>query len=412
MKILHVLDHSIPLHSGYTFRTRAILEQQRELGWETVHVTSAKHVAPSGEEEVVDGFHFYRTSPANGLVARMPIVNQLAVVTGLEQRLDEVIRRERPQIIHAHSPSLNGMAALRAGRKHGLPVVYECRAFWEDAAVDHGTSREGGLRYRLTRGMESRVFHEADAVTTICEGLKQDIVSRGVMEEKVTVIPNAVDLERFSLSEAANGELARRLGLEDKLVLGFIGSFYAYEGLGLLIQAMAGILPKVPEARLLLVGGGPEEKALKQQVASMGLADKVIFTGRVPHDEVAGYYRLVDLLVYPRLSMRLTDLVTPLKPLEAMAQGKLVIASDVGGHRELVVDGRTGRLFRAGDRDSLIRTVLDLAKRREEWDSLQQAGRRYVEEERNWPASVARYKLVYARVYAQKPVPPVAVEET
>jgi len=412
MKILHVLDHSIPLHSGYTFRTRAILEQQRELGWETVHVTSAKHVASSGEEEVVDGFHFYRTSPANGLVARMPIVNQLAVVTGLEQRLDEVIRRERPQIIHAHSPSLNGMAALRAGRKHGLPVVYECRAFWEDAAVDHGTSREGGLRYRLTRGMESRVFHEADAVTTICEGLKQDIVSRGVMEEKVTVIPNAVDLERFSLSEAANGELARRLGLEDKLVLGFIGSFYAYEGLGLLIQAMAGILPKVPEARLLLVGGGPEEKALKQQVASMGLADKVIFTGRVPHDEVAGYYRLVDLLVYPRLSMRLTDLVTPLKPLEAMAQGKLVIASDVGGHRELVVDGRTGRLFRAGDRDSLIRTVLDLAKRREEWDSLQQAGRRYVEEERNWPASVARYKLVYARVYAQKPVPPVAVEET
>jgi|AMFO01.1.fsa_nt_gi PEP-CTERM/exosortase 1-associated glycosyltransferase, Daro_2409 family len=403
MKILHVLDHSIPLHSGYTFRTRAILEQQRALGWETAHVTSSKHRAGEADEETVDGLHFYRTPPAGGVLARLPVVNQWAVVTGLEERLDEVIRRERPDLLHAHSPSLNGLAALRAGKRHGLPVVYECRAFWEDAAVDHGTSREGGLRYRLTRALETHVFREADAVTTICEGLKRDIVARGIPEEKITVIPNAVDLERFSLEGVHDPELAASLGLEGKVVLGFLGSFYAYEGLMLLVEALPGILERVPEVRLLLVGGGPQERALKERVAQLGLSDKVVFTGRVPHESVAGYYRLVDILVYPRLSMRLTDLVTPLKPLEAMAQGKLVLASDVGGHLELIKDGINGRLFRAGDRESLEEAVAGLVREREQWQKFRDSGRRFVEEERNWPRSVGRYRRVYARVLSERP---------
>ncbi len=397
MKILHILDHSIPLHSGYTFRTRAILEQQHALGWETAHVTSAKHRAGEALEETVDGLHFYRTPPATGPLARLPVLNQAAVVNGLARRLDEVIRREQPDLLHAHSPSLNGLAALRAGRRHGLPVVYECRAFWEDAAVDHGTSREWGLRYRLTRALETHVFRRADAVTTICEGLKGDIVARGISGEKITVIPNAVDLSRFSDSGEADPALAARLGLDEKLVLGFLGSFYAYEGLSLLVEALPAILVRRPEVRLLLVGGGPQEAALKQRVTDLGLEEKVIFTGRVPHDQVSGYYRLVDILVYPRLKMRLTELVTPLKPLEAMAQGKLVLASDVGGHRELIEDGVNGRLFRAGDSTSLAQAVLDMAEDRESWQSLRDNGRRFVESERNWPRSVARYREVYAR---------------
>src|SRR5210317_1803978 len=153
MRILHVLDHSIPLHSGYTFRTRNILQQQRARGWETVHITGGKHLNPAGQEEDVDGFHFYRTQASEGLLDSLPVLDQLAVVNALSARLDEVVAKERPDILHAHSPSLNGLAALRVGRRHGLPVVYECRAFWEDAAVDHGTCREGGLRYRLTRAI-------------------------------------------------------------------------------------------------------------------------------------------------------------------------------------------------------------------------------------------------------------------
>jgi PEP-CTERM/exosortase A-associated glycosyltransferase len=398
MRILHILDHSIPLHSGYTFRTRNILQEQRALGWETAHVTSSKHLNPGGQEEDVEGFHFYRTQASEGFLDSLPVLNQLAVVNTLSARLDEVVTKERPDILHAHSPALNGLAALRIGRRYGIPVVYECRAFWEDAAVDHGTSSEWGLRYRLTRALETRVFKQANAVTTICEGLRRDILARGIPPERVTVIPNAVDIGRFNTDRQVDPELVRRLGLEGTQVLGFIGSFYAYEGLSLLIGAMPRVLAQMPDARLLLVGGGPQEDALHQQADELGVGDRVVFTGRVPHDQVQKYYDLVDILVYPRLPMRLTELVTPLKPLEAMAQGRMILASDVGGHKELIRDGDNGNLFRAGDPESLVKSILTLLQHPNEWPRIQSAGRKFVERERNWPASVAGYKAVYERL--------------
>jgi PEP-CTERM/exosortase A-associated glycosyltransferase len=399
MRILHILDHSIPLQSGYTFRTRNILLQQRALGWETCHVTSPKHYGSEGlQEEEVDNLLFYRSEPVQGLVARLPVVNQWAVVRQLQKRLDGLVKHLKPDVLHAHSPALNGLAALRVGRKYGIPVVYEVRAFWEDAAVDHGTSREGGLRYRLTRALESYVLRHADAVTTICQGLKKDIAGRGIPEARITVIPNAVDADSFTMGRERDAELAGQLGIVDKPVLGFIGSFYAYEGLDLLLRAMPAILEARPEMRLLLVGGGPQEADLKSFCAELQLQDGVIFTGRVPHDQVQRYYDLVDVLVYPRLQMRLTELVTPLKPLEAMAQGKLVVASDVGGHRELIHAGETGELFSAGDPQALTDSVLALLEQRDDWERRRQNGRRFVEDERNWPASVRRYVPVYARL--------------
>ena len=226
-----------------------------------------------------------------------------------------------------------GLAALRAGRKYNIPVVYEVRAFWEDAAVDHGTSREQGIRYRLTRAMETYVLRHAAAVTTICGGLKDDIVARGIAAERVTVIPNSVDLGLFRDDLRKDAKLARELRLDECCVVGFIGSYYAYEGLGLLLQALPAMLAVRPDIRVLLVGGGPQEPVLRELVASLDIDHAVRFVGRVPHDQVQRYYSLVDIFVYPREKMRLTDLVTPLKPLEAMAQRRLLVASDVGGHR-------------------------------------------------------------------------------
>ena len=400
MKILHILDHSIPLHSGYTFRTRAILTQQAALGWQTVQLTSGKQGPTAAAVEEVDGLRFYRTPVSSGAVARLPLLQQWRIISDLEQRLDAVVEQEHPDLLHAHSPALNGVAALRVGKRRGLPVVYECRAFWEDAAADHGTSLEWGPRYRLTRALETYVFRHADAVTCICEGLRRDIVARGIAAEKVTVIPNAVDIEQFGLDGERDDALAATLGLDDATVLGFIGSFYAYEGLELAIRAMADLAETNQEVRLLLVGGGPEDKRLRALVDELGLASLVHFTGRVPHAEVQRYYGLIDVLIYPRRSMRLTDLVTPLKPLEAMAQGKLVLASDVGGHRELITDRHNGRLFAAGEVASLARAVLAMIDDRAAWPAQRDAGRRFVEQERNWPRSVARYASVYGGLIA------------
>lgn len=398
MRILHILDHSIPLHSGYTFRTRNLLRGQQALGWHTAHLTGLKQGERPAAEETVDGLHFYRTAQPAGGATRLPVLNQWQVVTTLSRRIEEVAEKEKPDVLHAHSPALNGMAALRAARRLKLPVVYECRAFWEDAAVDHGTSREWGLRYRLTRAMESHVFRHADAVTTICEGLRQEIASRGIAADKITVIPNAVDTTNFTVGGAGRPDLQEQLGLAGKTVLGFIGSFYAYEGIPLLVQALPQLLRQHADLRLLLVGGGPQENEIRELIATLKLQDKVIMTGRVDHGQVQDYYNLVDIFVYPRLSMRLTDLVTPLKPLEAMAQGRLVIASDVGGHRELIRDGDTGLLFGAGQPSALADAVNSLLGRRNEWQAMRDRGRKFVELDRTWESSVARYPAVYERV--------------
>jgi len=413
MRILHILDHSLPLQSGYTFRTLAIVQQQRRLGWETFHITSAKHglntvslPADAGAhcetatvlEETVENLHFFRTPPAAGWLARLPVLDQASVVSTLVKRLQPVLAQVRPDIVHAHSPALNGLAALIAANRAGLPVVYEIRAFWEDAAVDHGVNRAWDLRYRSARALETYVLRRVAAVTTICQGLRDEIVARGVPTDKVTVIPNAVDIAQFASGGAPDPALRERLGLNQAQVLGFVGSFYSYEGLALLIEALPRLLAQAPELRLLLVGSGPQEPALKDLTRQLKLNERVIFTGRVPHTEVQRYYDLIDILVYPRLSMRLTDLVTPLKPLEAMAQGRLLLASDVGGHRELIRDGVTGVLFQAGSSDALIEKILALLAQPERWPALRQQARQLVETERNWAASVARYGPVYARL--------------
>src|SRR5664279_1366209 len=186
LRILHVLDHSIPMQSGYTFRTRSILREQRRMGWETFHLTSPKHTASRAPEEDVDGLHFYRTSPPSGVLNRIPGVRELALMFVLARRLAEVARSTRPHVLHAHSPVLNALPALWVGRRLGIPVVYEVRAFWEDAATDHGTTREWGARYRVTRAVETFALRRAHAVTTICEGLRSEIVGRGISRDKVT----------------------------------------------------------------------------------------------------------------------------------------------------------------------------------------------------------------------------------
>lgn len=398
MKVLHVFDHSIPLHSGYTFRSRSIIKQQHALGIETCHVTSPKHGNDEACVDEVDGLTFYRSAPTSGVMAKLPVLNQMANIAPMVKRILEVIALEKPDVIHAHSPALNGIAALKAGRKSGLPVVYEIRAFWEDAAVDHGTCKEGDLRYRLTRKLETHVVKHADAVTTICQGLKNDLIARGFAKEKFTVIPNAVNVEQFEVISEKHKQLELSLNLTGCHVLGFLGSFYAYEGLDLLIEAMPAILKSNANVRLLLVGGGPQEQNLKHQVSLLGIEDKVIFTGRVPHEEVGKYYSLVDLLVYPRKTMRLTDLVTPLKPLEAMAQGKIVLASNVGGHHELITDNQNGFLFQAGNVVDLSERVIQFLANDTVGKSVIENGRHYVESERNWKASVSNYLPVYQAI--------------
>jgi len=395
MKILHIFDHSIPLHSGYTFRSRAILLCQQKLGFDTSHVTGSKQGDVSANKEQFDNLDFYRTQPIGGLLARIPVINQLAIVFKLAQRITEVAAIEQPKVLHAHSPALNGLAALIASRKLKLPVVYEIRAFWEDAAVDHGNCKEGDFRYKLSHWLETYVVKRVDAVTTICQGLRADLMTRGISAEKITIIPNAVNIESFAQLEQRCPNLSSQLPLEHSFVIGFAGSFYQYEGLDILIKALAITKTMKLDIKLLLVGGGNQLGQLTQLITELDLTDQVILTGRVAHEKVKDYYSLMDVTVLPRKSMRLTELVTPLKPLEAMALGIPVLASDIGGHRELIIHNETGLLFKADDAQALAETIASLVANQDNVASLISNGRHYVEHTRNWDVSTANYPRVY-----------------
>lgn len=398
-RILHVLDHSLPMHSGYTFRTRAILKAQQAAGLEVRGITGLRHVAPGPDTETADGLVFHRTA---GTPEGPAGLREWREIAALARSIETLAAEWRPDVIHAHSPALCGLAARRAARRLDIPFVYEIRAFWEDAAVGNGTGREGSLKYRLTRGLENHAVAGADAVVTICDGLRGDLVSRGVDGGKITIVPNGVDLALFGAPLPRDEALAQELAIGAGPVIGFIGSFYDYEGLDDLIAAMPPITAAHRDARLLLVGGGPMEAALKAQAEASPAARAIRFVGRVPHDQVDRYYSLCDVMAYPRKASRLTDLVTPLKPLEAMAQGKLVAASDVGGHRELVTDGVTGVLFPPDDPADCAARISTLLADQTGWSALRAAGRVHVEKRHDWARNVQRYQAVYQTLLGRK----------
>lgn len=395
-RILHVLDHSLPTHSGYTFRTRALMKAQLAKGWEVAGVTGVRHPEAGPDGETVDGLTFYRTPPI--AAARSPL-REWREIGALAKRVEALAKEWRPDVLHAHSPVLDGLAALRVGKRLNIPVIYEIRAFWEDAAVGNGTGREGSVRYRLTKAVETHAVRSADAVAVICEGLRGDLIARGIDPAKITVSPNGVDLDLFGDPPPRDDALAAALGIAaDDAVIGYIGSFYDYEGIDDLIAAMPALVAAQPRTRLLLVGGGPREAALKAQAAASSASAQIHFVGRVPHAEVERYYSLIDILAYPRKKMRLTDLVTPLKPLEAMAQGKLVAASDVGGHRELIEDGETGCLFAPDDPAAIADALNKLLENRDMWPDRRRVARIFVENHRNWSSNILRYEPVYQRL--------------
>lgn len=406
IRVLHILDHSLPMHSGYTFRTRAILKAQQALGCDVHAITGVRHTAGGPDVEQADGLVFARTRAPAKSARTLPGLAEWHEVGLLQKTIARVVTSWRPDIIHAHSPALCGLAAARAAKAAGLPLVYEIRAFWEDAAVGNGTGREGSLKYRMTRALENHVVKRADAVVTICEGLRDDLIGRGHDPALLSIMPNGVDLAMFGTPAHRDNALARELGFTIRRdgaevpcpVIGFIGSFYDYEGLDVLIDAMPALLAQQGDARLLLVGDGPCAEALRAQAAASPAAHAIQFVGRVDHHEVERYYALCDIMVYPRKKSRLTDLVTPLKPLEAMAQGKIVAASDVGGHRELIRHNHTGVLFAPDDPLACAQNLAMVLDRRQDWDTMRAQGRHHVETRHDWSINAARYLTVYQTI--------------
>jgi len=400
MRILHVLDHSLPMLDGYSVRSKHIVEGQLATGLDVAVVTAYMPMLNPPSVEDVNGVSYYRTVPAHpgGILTRVPFLRQKLRQRWLARRLREAVESFQPDLIHCHSPVLYGVPAHMIAAQRALPFVYELRAFWEDAAAEQGKFAEGSVRYRLIRRMESGLFRKSAAVITISEHLRDEVIERGISLDNIMVAPNGVDVELFA-PRPKNSELAARLGLTGRVVIGYVGSFFGFEGVQDLVRAAGRITEGAPDASIVIVGGGRNEAEIRELAEKAGLPpDRLLLTGRVPFDEVIDYYSLMDVLVYPRLSMRLTELVTPLKPLEAMAMGKMVIGSRVGGMEELIEHNRTGLLFEPGDAQALAEVCIQMLNDPAAREKFGMAAREYVHAERRWPRIVSRYVQLYERL--------------
>jgi glycogen synthase len=410
MRVLHVLHHSEPFLDGYSVRAGAILACQRKVGMEPIALTSVHHelaVGRSGEPqsnpEMVRGIPHHRTPAPAGRLGRselrLPVFRERALVRALDGSLARTLAEHDVDIVHAHSPVLCGLPALRAARKRGVAFVYEVRAFWEDALLSSGTSALRRAKYQYSRRLETGLFRRADAVVAISHHLVDEIVDRGIPRSRVHYAPNGVDLQKFT-PQTINRDLAAQLGVDGRPTIGFVGSFFDFEGLDCLVRALPLVLDKVPTTSLVLVGSGESEPKIRVLVQRLNLSKQIVMVGRLPHEQVLAYYSIMDVLVYPRLRDRLTELVTPLKPLEAMAMGKAVVGSDVGGLKELFDDGRVGDLFRSGDAadlaDCLVRVLQDPVRRKASGE----LGREYVLAKRSWDELGPIYQRTYEEALA------------
>jgi glycogen synthase len=407
MKILHVLHHSAPYLDGYGVRSKYIVDAQRALGLDPVIVTSAHHEIevrrddPTQQHpaEHIDGTLYHRTPAPAPRLMKVPVLRERALMSALGRSIEKVIADERPDLIHAHSPVLCGLPALKSARRHRLPLVYEVRAFWEDALLTSTRSPVDYVKYRYSRALETRVLTQADAVVGISRHIVADVAGRGVDAARLLCMPNGVDTAQFTPTPR-DPALVRKLELDGRPTVGFIGSFFDFEGIDDLVRAMPAVLSRQPEARLVLIGTGEAEAAVRDLIAALELQNRVLQLGRVPHSDILRYYALMDVLVYPRRRVRITELVTPLKPLEAMAAGKAVVGSDVGGIVELLDDGRAGRLFKAGDHADLADRIIELLGDPAAREALAARGREYVLKTRQWQTLVRGYLPVYDRLLA------------
>ncbi len=410
-RAVHLINNSLPhLQTGYTVRAQRIALAQRDHGIDPVMVTKLgfpwrQGIGDAPQRAEVDGVPYLHVPDPGG-----------DTIFGTAERVDRAVERagpliaaERPAVLHPTTPFDNAQLALALGRHLDVPVVYELRGFLEETWVSRAGSPDAiaaaaaSDRYRLTRDTEGWLAAQAAHVVTLGEAMKADLVTRGVAAERITVVPNAVELDTFTPSpdRAAGRRVRAQLAIPDeRVVLGYISSLVPYEGVEVLLRGARELLDRGSDIEVVVVGDGTARAGWEREAAELGLAGRCRFTGRVPHAQIQGYYEAIDVFVVPRRDERVCRLVTPLKPVEAMALERCTVVSDLPALAEMVEEGVTGRTFAAEDpvalADVVAPLVADPALRR----TLGAAARERVAQERTWDANGRRYLDIYRSIGA------------
>jgi PEP-CTERM/exosortase A-associated glycosyltransferase len=312
----------------------------------------------------------------------------------MKRRIEQLCDANSFDLVHAHSPALCGLAALQATRSRRIPFVYEIRSFWEDSAVVQGKTSRLSLRYRLGRGLETFVARRANAVVGISKAILRDLAARPISSHGLFHVPNGVDAARF-VPQTRDRVLATELGVAGTPTIGYLGTLFPWEGIPWLVHAVSELHRRGVNFKLLIVGDGVAAPEVRQAIQSLGAQEYVSLLGRVPHEQVARYYSVMDILVYPRLNVRTSEIVTPLKPLEAMALAKPVLGSSVGGIRELIEPDVTGLLFEPENIPDFCRQTTRLLQDPVLCDRLGAQARQAVNKEKDWKVLARLYEGIY-----------------
>jgi len=410
--VLHYVFNCWPDEVGYSIRTHAIATQMARQGVRVSVARQALHGVGTGQGTRLK----LQAAMEHEGVAYLNLPESVAQQAGgglpISSRLDKIgfFRRMRgrhllsgyahwlnetagkPALLHAHTPPEVALDGAVMAKSMGIPLVYEVRGFWGlSRAVEYGIP----IPERLAVAADARAARGAKCVVAICQGIADLLVRGGIPANKVHVVPNGVEMSRFPPLER-DAALAERLGLTGRVVFAYATNVRKMEGIQTLIRAWPEVKRRVPEAVFLLLGDGQYLPALQAQAKAIGLDDSFRFLGRVPHREMRSYYSLFDVFIVPRIPEPVCQLVTPLKPLEAMAMGVPVLSSDVEAMKEIVADGETGLLFRAGDPVSLADACVTLASNATLRTTLAERARQWVAAERDWGALVGHYRGIYA----------------
>ncbi|MDT8328723.1 MAG: glycosyltransferase [Roseovarius sp.] len=321
-------------------------------------------------------------------------------VTSATASIRRAIYLERPSVVHAASAYVNALPALLAARSMGVPFVYEVRGLWEITAAMGRDQWEQTDRFRIEKDIETVLAVEADGVIAITEGVRGELIKRGVDPERIVLSPNGISPNSLPML-SPDAELQRVLGLDPKVpTLGYIGSFVQYEGLELLLEVVQKLKSEGLKFNVLLVGDGPSYQSFLKTVTNLGLQDDIILPGRIPHEEVARHYSVIDVTVFPRLPYEVCQLVSPLKPLEALLLGKLVVGSSVGGIREIIQHDVNGLIFAAGNAEALAAMLRDVILNLDSYSDLRRKGQVWVEENRGWAGNIKAAEALFDRVSA------------
>jgi glycosyltransferase involved in cell wall biosynthesis len=440
LKILHVLANSPPDVNGYAIRTHGLMKAYSELpNIEVVGLTSPwypdreslietleldeityhrclhparmkeirgvgmKWTASRGRDKIAgsEGFAKKPTWKKILQLASKPLrpgwswIEERIIFKHFTRRIVEVAQSENVDVIHAHVPYRVGIPAMRAARKLGLPFVYEMRGMWEESAVASGRWKTGGLAYRRFRRMETKVLRKADSVVCISETLRQEALSRGLSENKISVVPNAIDI----VTKQEESELLHEMKekLQGKLVVGYIGSLRELEGVDLTAKAVSILKEQGVDVGFFVLSSEAGQNELRDYCSLLEITDQSHIVGPVPHHQVAPFYDLIDVFVVSRPDTRVTRLVTPLKPFEAMRNGRAVVMSDLPALSEIIEDGKTGRLYPAEDANALSEIINQLLKDDIKREKLGTNARSWVLEKRTWKAVVKEAEYVNGR---------------